>query len=155
MLLLPGVETVLRCYPRIYFACHMRHVRDDQAKRTLSAHQASILDHLDEVAPTLVHELASHMGVTPSTISIHLDRLERYGYVRRARDTEDARKVHVRLTRAGVRIKQKQKVLDPERVDEMLRELPENERKRALEGLELLAAAAQASMGKRITRKAI
>ena len=24
------VETVLRCYPQIYFACHRRHVRDEK-----------------------------------------------------------------------------------------------------------------------------
>ena len=32
-------------YPRIYFACHTRHVRDPQTQRTLSRHQASVLDH--------------------------------------------------------------------------------------------------------------
>ncbi len=124
----------------------MRHVRDEQAQRTLSAHQASILDHLDELSPTQVHELASHMGVTPSTISLHLDKLETGKYVRRTRDPEDARRVQVRLTKAGVRIKQKQKVLDPDLVASMLSHLSREERAAALRGLELLAEGAMRSM---------
>jgi len=134
---------VLRCYPRIYFACHMRHVRDAASRtKVLSAHQASILDHLDSVEPTAVHDLARHMGVTPSTMSLHLDKLENGGYVRRVRSRVDARRVELRLTPAGVRIKQQQKVLDPRLVDLMLARLPEFERRKALEGLELLAKAA-------------
>ena len=41
------VGQVLELYPKIFFACHTRHVRDPSTRRVLSAHQASILDHLD------------------------------------------------------------------------------------------------------------
>ena len=51
-------------YPRIYFACHTRHVRDPQTQRLLSRHQARVLDHLDEVDPMTLNGLARHMGVT-------------------------------------------------------------------------------------------
>ena len=136
------IDAVLRCYPRIYFACHRRHVRDDKAKKLLSDHQASILDHLDSVDPTAVNVLAKHMGVTASTMSLNLDRLEHGGYVRRTRDPEDSRRVHVRLTKAGIRIKEKQKVLDPDLIGLMLDQLSNAERHKALEGLELLARAA-------------
>ena len=77
------VETVLRCYPQIYFACHRRHVRDEKTHSVLSAHQAGILDHLDDVEGTSLLELARHMGVTASTMSLTVDRLERGGYARR------------------------------------------------------------------------
>lgn len=122
----------------------MRHVRD-QASRTkvLSGHQASILEHLDSVEPTSVRDLATHMGVTASTMSLHLDKLESGGYVRRTRSREDARSVELRLTPAGVRIKQQQKVLDPRLVELMLSKLNDTDRRRALEGLELLAKAAR------------
>src|SRR5579872_7571944 len=109
-----GVETVLRCYPQVYFACHRRHVRDEATKEILSAHQASVLDHLDDVEPTSLLELARHMGVTASTMSLTVDRLERGGYVRRERSTEDGRRLDLRLTAAGVRVKRQQKVLEPE-----------------------------------------
>ena len=134
------VDVVLDCYPKIYFACHLRHVRD--RKRLLSAHQASILDHLDAIEPTGVQSLANHMGVTASTMSLHVDKLESGGYVRRVRSRADGRQVELRLTPSGVRIKQQQKVLDPRLVDAMLARLNDGERRRALEGLELLARAA-------------
>ena len=139
-------DAVLTLYPRIYFACHTRHVRDPQSQRLLSRHQASILDHLDELEPTTVIDLARHMGVTPATMSLAVDRLERKGYVARLRDATDRRRVHVRLTTAGVRVRDASSVLDAARVDAMLARLTEDERARAIHGLELLARAAQAEM---------
>jgi hypothetical protein len=53
-----AVRQVMELYPRIYFACHTRHVRDPQTRRLLSAHQASILDHLDEHEPLALLDLA-------------------------------------------------------------------------------------------------
>ena len=136
------VETVLECYPRIYFACHRRHVRDERTQTVLSAHQASVLDHLDDVEGTSLLELARHMGVTASTMSLMVDRLERGGYVRRNRSKQDGRCVDLRLTAAGVRIRRQQKVLEPALVAAMLRRLEPAKRKQALAGLELLAEAA-------------
>lgn len=143
-----GVRAVLEHYPKIYFACHTRHRQDPATRRRLSAHQGSILDHLDDVEPTSVNGLARHMGVTASTISISIDRLERKGYVRRERDAGDGRRVLLRLTPAGVRIKQAQSVLEPQRVQGMLQQLPPQERAQALRGLALLAEAAQQYMEK-------
>src|ERR1044072_1234691 len=100
------MPAVMTLYPRIYFACHTRHVRDPQSQRLLSRHQASILDHLDELDPTSVNDLARHMAVTAATMSLGVDRLERKGYVARARDGADRGRVHVRLTPAGVRVKE-------------------------------------------------
>lgn len=141
-----GVQAVLEHYPKIFFACHTRHRVDPATRRELSVHQGSILDHLDDVEPTSVTGLAQHMSVTASTMSISLDRLERKGYVRRARDAKDARRVWVRLTAAGVRVKQAQNVLEPARVRGMLEQLAEPERAAALRGLALLAEAAQRFM---------
>jgi len=138
----PDVEAVLDAYPKIYFATHRRHIRDEDSRTVLSAHQASILDHLDEVEPTALFDLARHMGVTASTMSLAVDRLERGGYVTRARSQQDARRVDLRLTTAGVRIKRQQKVLEPDLVAAMLARLDTRKRAEALRGLQLLAEAA-------------
>ncbi len=135
------VDTVLECYPQIYFACHKRHVRDEQTRAVLSAHQASVLDHLDDVEGTSLLDLAKHMGVTASTMSLTVDRLERGGYVTRARSRQDRRRVDLTLTPSGVRIKRQQKVLEPELVRAVLERLDEVKRRQALRGLELLAEA--------------
>jgi DNA-binding MarR family transcriptional regulator len=141
-----AARQLLALYPRIYFACHTRHVRDPETRRLLSRHQASILDHLDEIDPTTVNELARHMAVTPATMSLALDRLERKGYVARSRDGSDRRRVHVRLTTAGVRIRDSASVLDASRVETLLARLTTTERHEALRGLALLASAAQQSI---------
>jgi DNA-binding MarR family transcriptional regulator len=136
------IDVVLHAYPRIYFACHVRHVRDPASGASMSAHQASILSHLDEEDPTMVGELADHLGVTPSTMSLTLRRLERAGFVHKNRDPADRRVMNVRLTEAGVRIRDAQTVLDAERVAEMLNMLGPEDRPAALRGLRLLADAA-------------
>jgi DNA-binding MarR family transcriptional regulator len=138
-----ALTAVMTLYPRIYFACHTRHVRDPQTQRLLSRHQASVLDHLDEIAPTTVMELAAHMGVTAATMSLSIDRLERKGYVVRLKDAKDRRRVHVRLTTAGVRVREASSVLDPARVEALVARLSDDERTRAIHGLGLLANAAQ------------
>ena len=131
-------------YSQIYFACHTRHVHDPDSGTKVSARQASILSHLDTVDPTPVSQLATHMGVTVSTMSIALDRLERQGYIARTRAESDARVRHIRLTAAGERLRAAQKVLDPRLVRAMLLRLSPVERRSALHGLELLGAAARA-----------
>ncbi len=137
---------LLQHYPRIFFACHSRHVRDPGSRRVLSAHQASILDHLDEVEATSLMDLARHMGVTASTMSLAVERLVRHGYVLRSRDPRDGRRVNLTLSIAGARVRDAQSVLDPARVRSMLARLSPAERRRALEGLAILSRAAREHM---------
>jgi MarR family transcriptional regulator, organic hydroperoxide resistance regulator len=141
-----AARQVVMLYPRIYFACHTRHVRDPLSQRLLSRHQASVLDHLDEIEPTTLNDLARHMGVTAGTMSLTMDRLERKGYVVRLRDTADRRRVHLRLSPAGVRIRDASSVLDLPRVEALIARLTPDERNTALYGLGLLARAAQEQM---------
>jgi DNA-binding MarR family transcriptional regulator len=144
-----AAREVMAFYPRIYFACHTRHVRDPQSQRLLSRHQASVLDHLDEVDPMTLNALATHMGVTPATMSLTVDRLERKGYVVRLRDAADRRRVHLRLTSAGVRVRDASSVLDSALVEALVERLSDDDRDTAIRGLEILANAAQQQMAER------
>jgi DNA-binding MarR family transcriptional regulator len=145
---------LMSLYPRIYFACHTRHVVDPKRNRALSSHQASVLDHLDEIEPMGLLALAAHMGVTASTMSLMIDRLARGGYVIRGRDSKDGRRVSLRLTKAGVRIKSEKSVLDPTRVRTVLAQLTAEEQKQAIHGLALLARASAQAMQQRGAGKA-
>ena len=140
------VRRVLEAYPRIYFACHTRHVRDPETGADVSAHQASILDHLDEVDGMSVSDLAGHMGVTVATMSLAIDRLEQKGYARRDRDPQDGRRVLLRATPAGIRLREAKSVLDPVRVEQVLAQLSAADRESALKGLQMLARASEAHM---------
>jgi len=112
----------------------------------ISAHQASILDHLDDVDPMSMTDLAGHMGVTVATMSLAIDRLERRKYVRRDRDPKDRRRVLLRITPAGVRLREAKSVLDPVRVEQVLAHLSPADREAALKGLDLLARASEKHM---------
>jgi DNA-binding MarR family transcriptional regulator len=147
-----AARDVMRLYPRIYFACHTRHVRDPQSGRQLSRHQASVLDHLDDVDPMTLNDLARHMGVTPGTMSLTIDRLEKKGYVLRLRDVSDRRRVQLRLSPAGVRIREASSVLDPPRVEALVARLTDGERDAAVRGLSLLARAAEQQMTEQARR---
>jgi DNA-binding MarR family transcriptional regulator len=70
----------------------------------------------------------------------------RAGYVIRGRDSKDGRRVNLRLTKAGVRIKSEKSVLDPARVRNVLAQLTAQERKETIHGLALLARASEQAM---------
>jgi MarR family transcriptional regulator, organic hydroperoxide resistance regulator len=136
------VGRLMEFYPRIYFACHRRHVRDPKSNEVLSAHQGSILDHLDERDPVTLAELAGHMGVTYSTMSLQIEKLVRKGYVIREREPGDGRRLRLLLSEDGVRVREANSVLDEERVGTMLKRLTQEELEVSLVGLALLAKAA-------------
>ena len=140
------VRQLLAAYPRIYFACHTRHVKDPATGDPVSAHQASILDHLDEVDPMTMTDLAGHMGVTVATMSLAIDRLEGRKFVRRDRDPKDGRRVLLRVTPEGLRLREAKSVLDPVRVEQVLAHLSVADREAALKGLDLLARASERHM---------
>ncbi len=138
-----ALESGVAAFLQFYRACHRRHVRDRRARRVLNANQGSILQHLDSDEPTNLHVLARHMGVTASTMSLNVDRLEQAGYVRRERDARDARRVELRLTESGQRLKDEQNVLDRGMVGKLMESLGQTDRRTAIEGLRLLAEAAR------------
>ena len=144
---------LMELYPRIYFACHTRHVRDPKTQRVLSSHQASILDHLDEHEPLSLLDLAAHMGVTPATMSLHVERLARRGYIRRERDARDGRRLNLRISSAGLRVREAKSVLDADRVRSMLSRLTPHEREAGIRGMILLAHAANQQMAEQASRK--
>lgn len=135
----PRIRRLLDAYPAIFLACHRQHVREDEAGKAITEHQASVLDHLHATRPTTLSKLAEHMGVSRSTMSITVARLVRGGYITSSRDKNDARCVSLTLTPAGVRVKEQNTVLEPELVREMFRPMPAGELETALQGVERMA----------------
>ena len=138
------LASILRAHDRILRAFRPRGVADPQGGSPVTAHQAGVLGYLDLEDPTMVGELAEHLGVTPSTMSLTLKRLEEAGYVRRDRDPADRRVANVRLTEAGLRVRGATASLDVDRLDAALRLLSAEERREVVGGLVRLAEAADA-----------
>ena len=147
------VHAVQRFYPQIYLACHVDHVRTKSNRHHLSAHDSSLLAHLDENEATLAGGLAAHLGVANSTLSAALKRLEALGHVTRTPRARDRRQIEVRLTPKGAEAMAEASVLDPRRVAAMLAELSPAEQEQALAGLSLLARAARDRQAKAPRRK--
>jgi DNA-binding MarR family transcriptional regulator len=139
------VRSVQRAYPQIYLACHVDHVRTKSNRYHLSAHDSSVLAHLDETKSTLAGQLARHLGVSNSTLSAALKRLEALGYVARKPRPRDRRQVELRLTEPGAVAMSAASVLDAKRVAAMLARLSPAQQRRAAAGLDLLAGAARAA----------
>jgi DNA-binding MarR family transcriptional regulator len=137
------VEMVQRCYPQIYLACHKRHIRASSTAYRLSGRDSSILVHLSESVSVTPTELATHLSIRGSTLSAAIQRLESLGYLQRKRIHKDRRSVALTLTAQGAKAMAETSVLDSERVAAVLARLTRSERKRALEGLELLAKASR------------
>ena len=148
------VEAILAAYPTLHAAWRRRGVQDQTTGRRVSNHQAGILEQLDPAAPITVGELARRLGVTPATISIQLARLVRLRLVVREADPEDGRRVRIRLSETGARMRNLRSLLDPERVRTALARLTESERETAIAGLRALAAAASALPDTAVSRRA-
>ena len=143
------VRLVQVAYPQIYFACHTRHIRRASTATRLSAADSTLLAHLDEDRATRPTELAKHLGVAASTLSAAINRLAKLGYVTLGKAASDRRAVDLRLTAKGAEAMQASSVLDAALVAKMLAQLSPVERKRALEGIGLLAKGARLAQGAR------
>ena len=152
-LCIPTSRPVFRDYPRIYFACHRRHVRDPKSDRAVSARQVSILDHLDADQPMMLSRPRQSHGRDASHDVPRRRSSGRQGYVTRVLDPVDRRKVQLRLTDAGVRVTAANSVLEPQLVEDMLDQLSDRDRRAALRGLELLGRAATAAQHARTSAR--
>lgn len=136
------VRAVQAYYPRIYLACHIQHTRRTPARGNLTESESNLLGHLDERQPIRASDLARHMGVSRSSMSATIKRLVKLGYIASTRDSGDARALALRLSAAGARAMQAGSVLDTDRVALLLAQLSPAERNKVVEGLGLLARAA-------------
>jgi DNA-binding MarR family transcriptional regulator len=137
------VYELQRLYPQIYLACHTDHVRAVSTKWRISSQDASILVHLDREQGLSPRELAKHLGISASTLSAHIARLSKLGYLTSEANENDGRRREIRLTERGAEALSDTSVLDAARVGKLLKRLKPAERKEALRGLKLLADAAK------------
>lgn len=138
-----AILAIQRCYPQIYLACHVKHIRATSTVHRLSARDSSLLVHLRPAEPLSPGDLAAHMGVGAPALSAAIRRLTTLGYLQRESSASDRRAAALTLTAQGAKAMAATSVLDPQRVRALLAKLTRDERRRALEGMELLARASR------------
>ena len=137
-----NVDFTVRTLARIGEVLRVRSWSPATGPDVVTGHQLRLLRQLDDVDPVMVGELADYLGVTASTMSLNLKRLEAAGLITRSRDPADRRVMNVLLTPDGRMIRDSAPPFDPDRVDALLMTMRPEDRDRALEGLGLLAEAA-------------
>jgi DNA-binding MarR family transcriptional regulator len=108
----------------------------------LSEHERQLLHHIPARPPGVtLGEVADHLALPRSSASVLVKDLARRGFVRRARDRVDERRLALLLTAEGARRVAADSVLDPERLDAALAVLDPDARTALVEALERIAAA--------------
>lgn len=125
-------------YRRVWGALH----RSDDPD--LSQHERQLLHHIPAEGGVALTWLARHLALPKSSTSVLVKDLARRGFVRRARDEADERRLALVLTAEGRRRVDADSVLDPGGLAAALAELPDRRRAALLRDLERLAQAAEA-----------
>jgi DNA-binding MarR family transcriptional regulator len=81
-----------------------RRMRLERADGTVTDGQLSVLFALRKEGPQSLGSLSEHEGVTPPSMNRTVNALVEAGYVTRETATDDARKVDIAITDAGVAI---------------------------------------------------
>jgi DNA-binding MarR family transcriptional regulator len=143
-----ATERFEAAYGRVWM--HLRRGDDGD----LSEHERQLLHHIPARAPGVtLGEVADHLALPRSSASVLVKDLARRGFVRRAHDRQDERRLALLLTAEGARRVAADSVLDPERLDAALAALPLAERAALVDALERLAAAGAATPAPAMRRR--
>jgi DNA-binding MarR family transcriptional regulator len=115
--------------------------RVDDSRAVLSDETTALLQHLAQVGPSRLSELAHHFGRALSTLSAKISALEAEGLLARQRDDDDARQVLIWLSPAGRQaLLNALDVLDRPRIAAAADQLDAPQRQQLLDGLRALLA---------------
>lgn len=142
------IDRIQQAYPTLWFACHVAHrTRGEPHPSGLTDRESTVLAHLTTAGVEL-GALATHLGMSKSSLSVHLTRLQAMGVVQAAHASGDQRRKQFHLTEAGQRVRRAESPLDATRLALLLDELDAPARAAAVAGLEALAHAARRMMAR-------
>jgi DNA-binding MarR family transcriptional regulator len=128
------VETI------IYLTTEARRLaRERSARHGITATQLSVIKMLHEIGDLSLSRLSAHIHAHNSTVTGIIDRMERDGLVRRARDPDDRRVFLIKLTERGRRLAREIDVAPWEALRGAILRLDPRDRARLLEILSTVA----------------
>ncbi|GAB6188570.1 MarR family transcriptional regulator [Marinitoga arctica] len=106
--------------------------------KDITSSQWIILGELLKNGKMTMSELSKKVGLSNSTVSGIVDRLEKHEYVKRIRDKKDRRKIYVEITdKFNDIIKRKHQLIE-KKIEEKLNTVSEKELESVLNGLKIL-----------------
>lgn len=111
----------------------------------LSQHERQLLHHVPADGAVTLTWLAEHLGLPKSTTSVVVKSLGQRGFLERARDSADERRLALVLTDAGRERVAADTVLEPKALKAALAKLSPAVRAALLDGLRQLADAAEST----------
>jgi MarR family transcriptional regulator, organic hydroperoxide resistance regulator len=124
----------------IYFHLHYPH------KEKISHQVIRILQLVDKQKEIGVNEVASYIQVSHNTASEHVKRAIEKKYLIKERDPFDERKVILFLTDAGKEVLHRNTSLDEEKLEDVLKQLDQNEVNIVEQALKILSERAKQCM---------
>ena len=85
--------------------------------------------------PVPIKEVVEHVGRVKSTVTGMINTLERHGYVQKTPSQEDAREIHVELTKKGLALKPDFDEVSKILLEKLYGKMPRRDRERLVKGL--------------------
>ena len=117
-----------------------RNLRKETETLGITSHQVTLLWLVRSQPGLSLRELAEQEGISPPSLSGHVDRLEAAGLLRRVRSDDDRRRVGLELTREGRSLLKRVRARRTTWLADRLERLPEDERERIEAALPALYA---------------
>lgn len=124
----------------IYFRMHYQH------KEQISHQGVRILQLVEKRDGIGVKEIASYLDISQNTASEHVKRMSEKSYLKKLRDPQDERKVILCLTDFGKEVLLRNTSLDEEKLEQVLSQMDDSEKKLVEQALKILSERARQCM---------
>ncbi|NBI05999.1 MarR family winged helix-turn-helix transcriptional regulator [Senegalia massiliensis] len=115
-----------------------RNIEDEFKEMNLTGPQGMLIGILSKYEEMKISDISQKMGLSNSTVSGIVDRMEKQGYIERIRSKEDRRVVHVKIT-PSFKEKSKNHFSKVEnKIDDIIKNGTKEEIEKIYEGLETL-----------------
>ncbi len=131
------IKDINNYFTSIYYHLHSTH------EDSISHQSVRILQMIQKEDEVTVRDIAELLNISHNTASEHIKKLERNGWVKKERDFDDQRKVHIHLTTEGLLVLKKNAELDDQKLQHALNQLSGEDQQLILQAFRLLSEVAK------------
>ncbi|MFC9540042.1 MarR family winged helix-turn-helix transcriptional regulator [Lysinibacillus sp. NPDC056959] len=131
------IKDINNYFTSIFYHLHSTH------EDSISHQSVRILQMIQKEDEVAVRDIAELLNISHNTASEHIKKLERNRWVKKERDIDDQRKVHIHLTTEGLHVLKKNTELDDQKLQHALNQLSEEDQQMVLQAFRLLSEVAK------------